>query len=175
MVTNFNVYVKMVDKFQRKAWCLQMKAIIFSDSHKNFQAMVDAMEREQNVSQIIHAGDVHRDVEDLMIMYPKLPVAFVKGNNDFWLPDVPDDRVFELGGVRIFLTHGHLYSVKASVAGVYKRASELDAHIAIYGHTHVPFKEEIGNVTLFNPGPASKGYGVLEIENGNFVIERKVL
>ncbi len=148
-----------------------MKIMIFSDSHKNFGAMTRAMEAEHPVDWIIHAGDVHRDVEDMEIMYPRIPLAYVKGNNDYFIHDVPDDRFFELGGVKIFLTHGHNYGVKYSLAKLLQKGGELGADIVIFGHTHLAHCEKIGNVTLFNPGAAPRSYGVLEINNGEFNLQ----
>ncbi len=148
-----------------------MKIIIFSDSHKNFGAMTKAMEAQQTVDWIIHAGDVHRDVEDMEIMYPRIPLACVLGNNDYFIHDVPTDRFFELGGVKIFLTHGHNYGVKYSLAKLLSRGRELGADIVIFGHTHRAHCEKIGDITLFNPGAAAQSYGVLEIENGEYKLE----
>ena len=147
------------------------KALIFSDSHKQFLPMMKAIEKEGRVDYIIHAGDVHSDVEDLMALYPKTPVISVKGNNDFWLPDVPDERFFQLEKVKIFLTHGHMFGVKYSLAGLYKKADSLGADICIFGHTHISHNENLGNITLFNPGTASAGYGVLEINDTDFNIK----
>ncbi len=151
------------------------KAIIFSDSHKNFVPMQKAMEAEGNVRHIIHAGDVQSDVEDLEIVYPHLPIAAVKGNNDWFVQNVPDDRVFELGGVRIFLTHGHNYGVKYSLQKLIQKAKEVSARIAIFGHTHIPLHKEVDGVVLFNPGAAAKGYGVLEVLDGEFSLSYKKL
>lgn len=152
-----------------------MKAIIFSDSHKNFVPMQKAIEAEGNVSHIIHAGDVQSDVEDLELAYPRLPIAAVKGNNDWFAPNVPDDRVFELGGVRIFLTHGHNYGVKYSTQKLLQKAKGESARIAIFGHTHIPLCEEFDGIVLFNPGAATKGYGVLEAADGKFSLSYKKL
>ncbi len=152
-----------------------MKSIIFSDSHKNFASMVKALEKEKDISHIIHAGDVHSDVEGLIALCPVTPVAFVKGNNDFWLHDVPDDRLFTLGNLKIFLTHGHNYGVKYSLSALYQKGNELNADIVIFGHTHIPHKEKIGNIILFNPGAAARGYGVLEISENGFEIEHRAL
>ncbi len=148
-----------------------MKIMIFSDSHKHFGAMTAAMEKEAPVDWIVHAGDVHCDVEDLEIMYPRIPIAYVKGNNDYFVRDVPEDRFFTLGGVKIFLTHGHNYGVKYSLAKLLQKANEVGADIAVFGHTHVAHCEKIGNVTLFNPGAAMRSYGVLEIKDGKFSLE----
>jgi len=148
-----------------------MKILIFSDSHKSFAPMAKAIEIEKDANWIIHAGDVHSDVEDLLIAYPKTPVAYVKGNNDFFLRDVPEDRFFTLDGVKIFLTHGHNYGVKYSIVALFKKGAELGADICIFGHTHVAVCEKMGKITLFNPGAATKSYGVLEINNGEYSLE----
>jgi putative phosphoesterase len=150
-----------------------MKVLIFSDSHRSFAPMMKAVEEECGTQHIIHAGDVHSDVEDLIIMYPRLPVAFVKGNNDPFLRDVPDDRFFELDGVKIFLTHGHNYGVKYSLSRLYQKGAALGADICIFGHTHSAHNEKIENITLFNPGAAHRSYGVLEIKDGSFCLEIK--
>ncbi len=152
-----------------------MKSIIFSDSHKNFAPMQKAIEAEGDISHIIHAGDVHSDVEDLEILYPRLPIAAVKGNNDWFVRDVPEDRVFELGGVRIFLTHGHNYGVKYSFEKILWKAKEVSAKITIFGHTHIPVHKEVDGVVLFNPGAATKGYGILEVSDGEFSLYYKKL
>ncbi len=144
----------------------RMKAIIFSDSHKNFGSMVKAMEKEAPVDWIIHAGDVHSDVEDLEIMYPRIPLAYVKGNNDYFVRDVPEDRFFTLGGVKIFLTHGHNYGVKYSLAKLFQKGKALGAGLVIFGHTHKAYCEVLEGITLFNPGTATRSYGVLEINEG---------
>ena len=39
-------------------------------------------------------------------------------------------------------------------------AQEQGASLALFGHTHRPFYEQVGGVTLVNPGTAGKG-GVL--------------
>ena len=144
----------------------KMKVLIFSDSHRSFNPMMKAVETEGDADRLIHAGDVHSDVEDLLIMYPHMPIAFVKGNNDPFLHDVPTDRFFTLDGVKIFLTHGHNYGVKYSLSKLYQKANELGADICIFGHTHSAHNEKIGNIIMFNPGAAHKSYGILEITAG---------
>lgn len=147
-----------------------MKIIVFSDSHRDFNSMMKAIEKESNISMIIHAGDVLSDVEDLKIMYPQYNIVYVKGNNDLWDRSAPEDRFFEIEGVRIFLTHGHNYGVKYSTAALAKKANELGADICIFGHTHQAFNEVSGSITLFNPGCASRRYGIIEARQGNFSV-----
>jgi len=148
-----------------------MKILIFSDSHRQFAPLMKAMEKEAMVDWIIHAGDVCQDVEDLGIMYPAVPIAAVKGNNDFLNHDFPDERFFELGGVKIFLTHGHNYGVKYSYSKVWQVAREKGADICIFGHTHKAYQEKMGEVELFNPGSAMRSYGVLEIDDNEYTLK----
>jgi len=150
-----------------------MKAIIFSDSHGNFNAMLSALKKEGKVDLIIHAGDVQRDVEDLEIMYQRTVIAAVKGNNDFWNNSVPQDRFFTFDNVKIFLTHGHAYGVKYSLAKLIQKSKELDADLCIFGHTHIPHEEISGRLRLFNPGSAARHYGVLETSGENFTLTLK--
>ncbi len=150
-----------------------MKAIIFSDSHGSFEPMMKAVEKEDKVDMIIHAGDVLRDVEDLRIMYPRKNIVCVKGNNDFWDRNETEERAFEFGRVKIFLTHGHNYGVKYTLSKIWEKASVHGADVCIFGHTHVPLCEKRGDVFLFNPGTAARTYGVLEI-NGDNVFDLKI-
>ena len=51
------------------------------------------------------------------------------------------------------------------------RAKELECNAVIFGHTHLPFIEELGGVLLINPGSCSyysqvKTYAVLTVKDG---------
>lgn len=47
-----------------------MKAVVISDSHKNFNSILRIMEKETDVTLMIHAGDVQQDVEDAESVWP---------------------------------------------------------------------------------------------------------
>ena len=75
------------------------------------------------------------------------------------------------GGLLIFYTHGHLFSVKTGLYDLADAARARGADIALYGHTHEPALTQIDGVWLFNPGALSytRGgegptYGVLTID-----------
>lgn len=155
---------------RRKA-VVELKILIFSDSHRSFSPMMKAIDCEAPVDMIIHAGDVLSDAEDLEIMYPRQRIVYVKGNNDIWDRTAPEDRFFEVDGVKIFLTHGHNYGVKYSLAKLMKTGVEKGADICIFGHTHTVCNEEAGGVVLFNPGSAVRHYGVLETNGGRFTLQ----
>ena len=74
------------------------------------------------------------------------------------MPLAPETRVVQLGPVKAFLTHGHLYSVSRWQAdSLVYAAQEQGAQIAMFGHTHSPVNDTLGGVTLINPGTAGKG------------------
>lgn len=150
-----------------------MKALVLSDSHRDFGGIMRAMENESDVDLIIHAGDVQRDVDDIMAAWSNIPCAYVLGNNDFFVHDVPDRRVFGFGGKRIFLTHGHMYSVKLSLDRLIRAAKDAEADICIFGHTHVSHIEKSGNLLVLNPGSSRRSYAVLEVNNGEVKAEIK--
>lgn len=150
-----------------------MKAIVLSDSHRDFSAILRAMERERDITHIIHAGDVQRDVDDIMALWQTIPCISVLGNNDFGVWGEPTRREFTLEGKKFLLTHGHLYGVKASLARLQKEAISVQADICIFGHTHQPFLEERDGIRFLNPGPAYRSYAVLEIVDGAIHITLK--
>lgn len=152
-----------------------MRAIVLSDSHHSWNSIMDIIETEKafGIDMIIHAGDVHRDVEDMIDAYPMFHYEYVLGNNDFYTVGVPFDRIFSFGGHKIFLTHGHNYGVKRTLARLSTRGRELGAEICIFGHTHMQYLENTGAPVLLNPGAASRGYAVLTDCRGELNITLK--
>ena len=131
-----------------------MKLAIFSDSHGSTQKMFDAI-TELRPDAVVHLGDGERDVALLKERFPDLPVHAVRGNCDF-LPVSPETELFEVCGVRIFITHGHLYGVKSTRAKLLEEAARRGASVAMYGHTHTAQLVQTNDFFLLNPG--SCGY-----------------
>ncbi len=150
-----------------------MKAVVISDSHKNFNSILRIMDREQDIHLLIHAGDVQQDVDDIQSVWPEISLEYVLGNNDFFSPGVPNERLFSFGGKRIFLTHGHLYGVKQSLAQIIQKAKILGADICIFGHTHLPYLQKIQDIWVLNPGTSSNSYATIVIENRKMQLELK--
>ena len=76
----------------------------------------------------------------------------------------------------MLITHGDRYGVKYELNNLYYRALEAEVDIALFGHTHIPYMEEVKGIWLFNPGSASlprmskNSIGFIEIdEKGNVV------
>ena len=100
----------------------------------------------------------------------------VKGNCDFFDRSHNEENLFEINGVKIFLTHGHLYSVKRSLSSIKEIGKKLNVSLVIFGHTHKPYMEKDGDMILFNPGATEDGrYGIIILENGNIQLFHKQL
>lgn len=148
---------------------------VVSDSHGDQAALRRAAAGMGDVQLILHAGDFHRDGLWLGSV-TGIPVEAVAGNCD-GAGAGPTERVVDVGGMRILLTHGHLYAVKYNYSHLYRRALELGAACAVFGHTHRPDAVREGPVLLFNPGAAGGGtaeatFGILRLDagaNGNGV------
>ena len=133
-----------------------VRAAVFSDTHGNTEPMLRAA-RQAQADVLIHLGDYDRDALLLREAFPDTPLYSVCGNCDL-MPLAPERLVVELGPVKAFLTHGHLYSVSAWQAdSLVYAAQEQGAQLALFGHTHRAVYETLGGVTLVNPGTAGKG------------------
>ncbi len=152
-----------------------MKAVVMSDSHKDFDSILKIMNQESDANYIIHAGDVQQDIDDMESVWSTLPIAYVLGNNDFFVTNVPTDRLFTLGEKKIFLTHGHMYAVKHSLSLLTKKAKEVSADICIFGHTHTPFLEMRDGIWFLNPGSTRRSYATIDFQRETPLIEIKKL
>ncbi len=150
-----------------------MKAVVISDSHKNFNSIIRIVDKEADAELFIHAGDVQQDIDDMESVWPDMAIEYVLGNNDYLVMNVPYQRVFKFGGRTIFLTHGHSYGVKYSLTELIKNAQKMGADICIFGHTHTPYLEQINGMWVLNPGSSWNSYGTIEIQNGNIDIKLK--
>ncbi|MBR0085228.1 MAG: YfcE family phosphodiesterase, partial [Lachnospiraceae bacterium] len=83
------------------------------------------------------------------------PCVFIRGNNDFNF-SLDREKVLELCGHRIYLTHGHNQRVYAGYDRLIRAAKEKDCTIAMFGHTHVPVNRAISGILLINPGSIAR-------------------
>ena len=124
-----------------------MKVAVFSDTHTNTARMLEAV-RQTMPDAIIHLGDHVRDTQCLQQEFPEIPLYSVRGNCDF-TSGAPDKAVVQLGTVKAFLTHGHLWNEsRLPPIGM--------GTVLVHGHTHVPEQKKLAcGVTIFNPGSVS--------------------
>jgi len=148
---------------------------VVSDSHRRF-GNVPAMRAQcGRLDWLLHAGDhladAARIASDLGV--DRSRVRAVVGNCDFPATE-PAELLLELGGVKLLMVRGHHHGVNAGPQRLLYRAHEVGARVAIFGHSHIPFLEDVGGVLLLNPGSLSlprrpqdpPSCAVLEIADG---------
>lgn len=136
----------------------QYKIGVISDTH--FHSMVEGIEfvaqlcqhQFADVDAILHAGDmVHPDIE---LLFEHVPFYAVRGNMDFVLADVPEQRVVEIGGYRIGLIHGW-GSAHDLEQRLLNHVMSVDLDCLVYGHSHMPVCHSVGSLLVMNPGSAT--------------------
>lgn len=150
-----------------------MLVLVISDTHGRHEHLEEVLERVKP-DVIYHAGDA-QGWEDRIQAMAGCPLYAVRGNCDY-NPDLPMDRVIELGEHRVFLTHGHHYEVRYHNHRLTEVARRNGCDIAIYGHTHCPEVVTEDEVLVVNPGSLTQprqenrrpSYAVLHLaEDGN--------
>lgn len=142
-----------------------MKILVFSDSHGAVQPMLDAIQ-ENAPDLVLHLGDYTSDCAEVLCAFPRLTLKSVRGNGDMFAKE-PENAVFEIEGVRFFITHGHRYRVKMGLDAVLNAAHFSGARVLAFGHTHRPLLLDTDGLLVVNPGSAAhKKYAVLDLEHG---------
>lgn len=124
---------------------------MIADTHGLFDPAI--LRHFKNVDHIIHAGDIGtRSVIAQLEMIA--PVTVVSGNvDDYEQSGFPRESIVELAGFRIAVRHIVYEGGRLTKEG---RAflNRVQPDICIFGHTHRPTKEWLGDTLLFNPGSA---------------------
>lgn len=133
-----------------------MKIAVFSDSHGSTAPIIAGIMAEKP-DLLLFLGDGVRDLDKIKAQFPNIPLRAVQGNCDYDT-NLPVSDVVTADGVKIFLTHGHLYGVKSgNLYALAEAADQNGAALALYGHTHIPRIETVGSVTTLNPGSCGSG------------------
>jgi len=130
-----------------------MKILIVSDTHgrnENYERLLAKMEA---LDLIIHCGDVEGG-ERLVEKLADCPVEMVAGNNDFF-SSLPREKEFDIGGYKVWLTHGHSYYVSMDNETIKREAVARGVDIVMYGHTHKPVIQVEREIIAVNPGSLS--------------------
>ncbi len=158
-----------------------MKVLICSDTHRRHDNYLKAVEKEGPIDFLIHCGDTEGG-EYLIQEAAGCCSKIVMGNNDFF-SNLPREEIFELGGKKVWVTHGHNYYVSLDTASIKEEAVARGANVVMFGHTHRPLIEE-EDVICLNPGSLSyprqsnrkPSYIILKIdENNEWNLEIKYL
>lgn len=131
------------------------RLLVVSDTHGKADLRAIAALAE-GCDMVVHLGDGFRDGQALCLMQPA-PVIQVLGNSDLPLEVVPE-KLIELEGWSIYLTHGHMQGVKQSYSLLATIAQQQGCQLALFGHIHRRvYVEELG-IKLFCPSSAAYNY-----------------
>lgn len=146
-----------------------MKILVISDTHGiTYDAERIIKKYEKNIVLCVHLGDLVKDAVYLQNKFPNLKFEIVRGNNDF-TRDFPLEKVIEVGGKKILITHGHMYSVKSTYDLIVNHAKSFKADAVFFGHTHQQEEFYSDNILFLNPGSlalsrdGSRSYAIAEV------------
>lgn len=149
-----------------------MRIVVISDSHGCGGIVDRIIRRERDADVIIFLGDIVSDIEDFVYEYTDKKFYIVSGNCDRF-SDFPYSTVAQIGGVNVFITHGHTLHVKGGLGGLIQAARQSECKIALYGHTHVSNIKYEDGLYIVNPGSCARSregrnsYAVIDIrDNG---------
>jgi putative phosphoesterase len=164
-----------------------VKVGIVSDIHCNHESLRQALDIMHDCDAFFCAGDAvfgHRFSNEVYDLLRGREMFTVLGNHDWdfltvrrqrngangfvspenarFLEQLPWRLEVELGGRRILMTHGSPFHPSPEYLyrrnPAFKRLGTLDCDVFIYGHTHEPVVEQVGNVLVINPGSAGVRY-----------------
>ncbi|MBN1624036.1 MAG: YfcE family phosphodiesterase [Clostridia bacterium] len=150
-----------------------MKILVFSDSHRDVESM-EKVARAIKSDMILHLGDHCTDGIELEQRLEDIPVIIVKGNCDLWTA-VDDEKMLDLDGCRIFMTHGHEYGVRNGYSTILEEGRKREADIVLCGHTHIPRIIKKQDICIMNPGavgefargPFRPSFGIIDTGDEN--------
>lgn len=141
-----------------------MNILVISDSHGELSNIIKVYELE-HPDLILSSGDCLDDIKDLSYIYKGLKYESVRGNCDYFTDILEQNKLLEVCGKKIFLTHGHLYGVKSDLHHIERQGEELKVDIVVFGHTHKPYLNKVNEIFYFNPGAMRDGkYGIISIK-----------
>ncbi|MGY4689295.1 metallophosphoesterase family protein [Salibacterium sp. K-3] len=125
-----------------------MKCLLISDSHGSETELNEVIERHRHdVDAVFHCGDSELSGDSEILE----GVHTVQGNVD--RPgEFPEDLAETVEGIRVYVTHGHLYNIKMTYIPLSYRAEEKGARMACFGHSHHPTAFEDQGILFVNPG-----------------------
>lgn len=127
-----------------------MKIMVISDTHGRLDKVIKQYNQNKDIQKIIHLGDYYKDAQKIKKLVD-VEVIAVKGNLDNGFNETPN-KIIQIAGHSIYLTHGHLEDVKSGLTKLYYKSLSSSCDIALFGHTHIPTKFQSEEIMLLNPG-----------------------
>lgn len=142
-----------------------MQYLFVSDAHGDRDILMTLFAKYHNqVTQIFYNGDSELPANDRVFN----DVLTVAGNMDFDA-SYPLDNCYQEENI-IFQTHGHRYDVNFSLTELLRKAKQVNAQIATFGHTHQLGVEVIDGILCLNPGSISQPRGKYAYLGGTYAI-----
>jgi putative phosphoesterase len=123
---------------------------LISDTHNYLDRRV--LDVFDGVEHILHAGDVGQQML-LAELASIAPVTAVSGNTDAGLP-LRETELIILEGKK-FLIH-HIVTPGVGSPRIDERMRRETPDVVMFGHTHKPFAEKLGDTLFINPGSAGR-------------------
>lgn len=154
-------------------------AVVLADTHIPRRARVlpeELLPHLKEADLILHAGDL-MDPALLDELAAYAPIRAVRGNLDPPEADLSETQEFDFGGARVAMIHD-----SGRREGRRKRLRRRfpEIRVVVFGHSHVPFLEDEGDLLLLNPGsPTDKRrepehtFALLHAEEGS--VRAKIL
>ncbi len=179
MPPEFNELAELLPVNRERSFAAPLRLGVISDTHINPRGgrrlpleVLDLFERFE-VDLLFHAGDAN--CEDVLERLAQIaPLIAVPGNNEngFLQRALPERVMVTIGPHRVGLIHGHQGTSARQTA---HEAFQGKVDLAIYGHSHVPKIEKIGDTVYFNPGSATDrrwnehhGVGIIDFTEEKF-------
>lgn len=124
---------------------------VVSDTHDHFDPKL--RELFEGVDHIIHGGDI--GLPWIILQLEEIaPVTAVIGNTDESDINFKETELVQLG-TRKFMVH-HIVDPQNPSDKLKRRLIRENPDVVVFGHTHKPFCETVGNTLFLNPGYAGK-------------------
>jgi len=132
------------------------KLLVLSDIHGNMPAILAVLRwaagELANSDMAVFLGD---GLRELSVAQRQATLSCewkkVRGNNDD-SPTAPESEVFDFGGHRFYLCHGHRHALYNGFDKLAASALKAGADAALFGHIHVPCLETVNGLLLVSPG-----------------------
>ena len=108
------------------------RIMIVSDTHRRHGNLAEAIYNEGHLDMLIHLGDVEGE-EEVIKSIAGCETIFIAGN-DFFSP-LDREKEIELGGKKIWLTHGHNYYVSLDLKVIEQEAVARGMDIVMFGRS----------------------------------------